>query len=53
LEGDLSEAELKSNREDQTIDTAKYKFRDEEYYITKDFNLRDIEVPILSVANWV
>ncbi|KAH8803322.1 Alpha/Beta hydrolase protein [Xylogone sp. PMI_703] len=52
LEGNLSEEELKSSREDQTVDTAKYKFRDEDYYITRDYNLEDIEVPLLSVANW-
>ncbi len=53
LEGNLSQEELKTNREDQTLDTALHKFRDEEYYVTKDFKLEDIEVPLLSVANWV
>jgi len=53
LEGDLLEEELVANRQDQIIDTAKYKFRDEEYYSSKDFKLEDIEVPLLSVANWV
>jgi hypothetical protein len=53
LEGNLSEEELNANREDQNIDTARHKFRDEEYYMTKDFKLEDIEVPVLSVANWV
>ncbi|KAI8686824.1 PepX-C domain-containing protein [Fusarium sp. Ph1] len=52
LEGNLSEEELKANRNSQPDDTAKYKFRDEEYYKSKDFNLSDIEVPLLSVANW-
>ena len=35
------------------MDTAKYKYRDDEYYKTKDFAIEDIEVPMLSVANWV
>lgn len=53
LEGNLSDEELRANREDQTINTATHRFRDEEYYMTKDFKLEDIEVPLLSVANWV
>jgi putative CocE/NonD family hydrolase len=53
IEGSLSAEELKANRQDQTIDTAKYKFRDEEYYQSKEYCLEDIEVPVLSVANWV
>jgi|SRR5579859_2489791 len=53
IEGNLTAEELKANRQDQTIDTAKYKFRDENYYSSKDYRLEDIEVPVLSVANWV
>lgn len=53
LEGNLSDEELKTNRRNQPDDTAAHEFRDEEYYKTKDFNLGDIEVPLLSVANWV
>ncbi len=53
VEGDLSPEVLEKNRRDQRIDTAKYKFRDEDYYASKDFDLEDIEVPLLSVANWV
>lgn len=52
IEGDLPEDELESNRRDQTIDTAQNKYRDDSYFATKDFNLADIEVPLLSVANW-
>ena len=51
-EGRLSEEELEANLNDQTVDTPKYKFRDEEYYRNRDYNLEDIEVPLLSVANW-
>ncbi|KAI0490642.1 X-Pro dipeptidyl-peptidase C-terminal non-catalytic domain-containing protein [Xylaria cf. heliscus] len=52
IEGDLPDNVLARNRQDQTIDNAKYKFRDQEYYASKDFRLGDIEVPLLSVANW-
>lgn len=52
IEGDLGEEELELNRQDQTIDTVKYKYLDDDYFATKDFNLSDITVPLLSVANW-
>lgn len=52
IEGDLSLEELEANRQDQTIDNVKNRFRDEEYYASKDFRLEDIKVPLLSVANW-
>ncbi|KAF5987859.1 acyl esterase [Fusarium coicis] len=52
LEGDLDEETLLKNRRDQTVDTAVNKFRDEEYYRTRDFDVEAIEVPLLSVANW-
>ena len=39
-------------RQDQTIDTAKFKFRDETYYASKEYDMSDIEVPLLSVGNW-
>jgi predicted acyl esterase len=44
MEGDLSVEELAANRSDQTIDNVKYRFRDEEYYASKDYNLEDIKV---------
>lgn len=53
LEGDLQEEELVCNRRDQTKDTAVHKFMDEEYYKSRNFDLGAIEVPLLSVANWV
>lgn len=52
IEGDLPDDELKANRQDQTIDIRKYKYLDEHYYAEKDYALADIEVPVLSVANW-
>ena len=53
LEGDLPADALEQNRRDQTIDTAEHVYRDDDYFASKDFNLGDIEVPLLSVANWV
>ncbi|KAH6652285.1 Alpha/Beta hydrolase protein [Truncatella angustata] len=52
LEGDLDEDTLLKNRKDQTLDTAVHKFRDEDYYQTRDFDVEAIETPLLSVANW-
>lgn len=52
IEGDLPEGELSANRNDQTIDNANNSFRDQPYYASKEYNLGDIQVPLLSVANW-
>lgn len=52
IEGDLSEEELLANRRDQTIDNERFCFRDDEYHLSKEYNLSDIQVPVLSVANW-
>jgi len=52
IEGDLDEQELLANRNDQNIDNAVNFFRDHEYYASKEYNLEDIKVPLLSVANW-
>ncbi|KAF4625091.1 hypothetical protein G7Y89_g13077 [Cudoniella acicularis] len=52
IEGDLSEDALKRNRRDQTEDNEANRFLDEEYYSSKTFDFNDIEVPLLSVANW-
>lgn len=52
IDGDLSEEERAANRQDQTVDNEKYHYRDEDYYASKEFNLADIKVPVLSVANW-
>lgn len=41
-----------SNRQDQTADNDKYRYRDEEYYASKEYDMEDIKVPVLSVANW-
>ena len=52
IEGDLSEEELARNRRDQVADNSKHFFRDDSYYASRDYNLEDIEVPVLSFANY-
>jgi len=52
LEGDLPPEVLAANRRDQTADNAANRFRDDDYYASKEYRLEDIEVPVLSVANW-
>lgn len=51
IEGDLAQEELDRNRHDQDVENALHFFRDEEYYASRDYNLEDIEVPLLSVGN--
>ncbi|KAF4627830.1 hypothetical protein G7Y89_g10321 [Cudoniella acicularis] len=48
IEGELSPEELSANLNDQTVNTAKFRFRDEDYFASKDFKLEDIVVPLLS-----
>ncbi|KAF3770722.1 hypothetical protein M406DRAFT_59624 [Cryphonectria parasitica EP155] len=52
IEGVLPEDVLLKNRRDQTQDNETNRFRDDEYYSSKEYKLEDIEVPVLSVANW-
>ncbi|KAL4865540.1 hypothetical protein BDV12DRAFT_200072 [Aspergillus spectabilis] len=52
IEGDLEEEELVANRQDQTIDNVENFFRDDLYYASKEYTMSDIQVPLLSVANW-
>ncbi|KAF5006426.1 hypothetical protein FDECE_7186 [Fusarium decemcellulare] len=52
IEGDLPEEELVANRQDQTTDNRENRFRDEPYYTSKEYDMGDIEVPLLSVGNW-
>ncbi|KIV92426.1 hypothetical protein PV10_03726 [Exophiala mesophila] len=52
IEGNLPEEELAANCHDQNLDNVKNRFLDDEYYATKDYNLADIKVPMLSVGNW-
>ncbi|KAJ4319260.1 hypothetical protein N0V84_006451 [Fusarium piperis] len=52
IEGDLPEEELEANRQDQTKDNLENRFRDQAYYASKEYDMGDIEVPLLSVGNW-
>ncbi|EXJ86110.1 hypothetical protein A1O1_06479 [Capronia coronata CBS 617.96] len=52
IEGDLDDEELAANRNDQNVDNARNFFRDDDYYASKEYNLDDVKVPLLSVANW-
>lgn len=52
LEGDLSEEDLAKNRNDQNIDNQNNHFRDDIYYASKEYDMGDIDVPLLSVGNW-
>ncbi|KAL2826738.1 Alpha/Beta hydrolase protein [Aspergillus pseudoustus] len=48
----LSAEELAQNRREQPVDNRIYRFRDDEYYASKEYTLSDIQVPLLSVGNW-
>ena len=50
-EGDLSPEELAANRRDQVVDNAKNFYRDDAYYASREYNLEDIVVPLLSFGN--
>ncbi|KAK4164598.1 cocaine esterase [Cladorrhinum sp. PSN259] len=52
IEGDIPEEQLEMDRADQTIDNRENFFRDQGYYASKEYNMGDIEVPLLSVGNW-
>ncbi|KAL2019410.1 hypothetical protein VTK56DRAFT_9701 [Thermocarpiscus australiensis] len=52
IEGDLPEDVLVANRRDQTVDNRVNRFRDQEYYASREYDMGDIEVPLLSVGNW-
>lgn len=52
IEGVLTPEQLKENRTDQTIDNAENFFLDQDYYSSREFDVGDIETPMLSVGNW-
>ena len=52
IDGDLTEEQLTQNRNDQQIDNAKNFFRNDPYYASKEYNMDDIKVPLLTVGNW-
>ena len=53
IEGDLSAEELARLRTDQTVDNTENRFLDDEYYASREYDMDKIQVPMLSVANWV
>ncbi|KAH8887262.1 alpha/beta-hydrolase [Thozetella sp. PMI_491] len=52
IEGNLSELQLVASRRDQNEDNAAHRYLDEEYYASRDYDIGDIQVPLLSVGNW-
>ncbi|KAK7557671.1 Alpha/Beta hydrolase protein [Phyllosticta citricarpa] len=52
LEGDLPEEEMVKSRQDQNVDNLNNHFRDDLYYASKEYDMADIQVPLLSVGNW-
>ncbi|KAI1630287.1 Alpha/Beta hydrolase protein [Exophiala viscosa] len=52
IDGDLSPEELEKNRNDQNLDNQNNHYRDDPYYASKEYNMDDIKVPVLSVGNW-
>ncbi|KAJ4286010.1 hypothetical protein N0V88_008161 [Collariella sp. IMI 366227] len=52
IEGDLSEFALADNFRDQRTYNQDNQFLDQPYYSSREYDLADIEVPILSVGNW-
>ncbi|KIN06831.1 hypothetical protein OIDMADRAFT_21777 [Oidiodendron maius Zn] len=52
IEGDLFDHVLRVNRREPAEENEVNKFRDDEFYSSKECKLENIEVPVLSVANW-
>ncbi|OLN89942.1 putative serine esterase [Colletotrichum chlorophyti] len=52
VEGDMNEEELRANRRELIDGPQKSRFRDDEHFSAIHFNLEDVRVPLLSVANW-
>ncbi|OJJ78033.1 hypothetical protein ASPBRDRAFT_142373 [Aspergillus brasiliensis CBS 101740] len=52
IEGSLSADELAKNRASSEDGPQKHRFRDSDRFASVNFNLEDIQVPLLSVANW-
>ncbi|POY74191.1 hypothetical protein BMF94_2765 [Rhodotorula taiwanensis] len=51
IEGTIPREQLLELRRDQTIDNREHRYLDEPYHSSRVYNLGDIEVPVLSVAN--
>lgn len=51
IEGTIAREQLLQLRRDQTVDNREHRYLDEPYHASRVYNLEDIEVPLLSVAN--
>ncbi|OQO10662.1 hypothetical protein B0A48_03960 [Cryoendolithus antarcticus] len=52
IEGSLDDDTLNKNCHDQTVENVQSSFLDDDYYSSRDYDMADIEVPLLSVGNW-
>ncbi|GAB1733832.1 hypothetical protein NU195Hw_g9005t1 [Hortaea werneckii] len=52
IEGDLSSEELTRNQEHLLKGPGATPFRDGDCFATREFDLTDVKVPVLSIANW-
>jgi hypothetical protein len=53
IEGKLSPEELEANRTVAPDAVVVHKFVDDEYNGPRVYDVKDVETPLLSVANWV
>ncbi|GLA15538.1 hypothetical protein AnigIFM62618_002081 [Aspergillus niger] len=52
LEGDLDSETRAQNLAGLTVNTVRYPFADDDYNKSRVFAIEDVEIPLLSVANW-
>lgn len=52
IEGDLSEAEITRTHKHLLEEPRASRFRDSHCYNSREYDLADVKVPVLSVANW-
>ncbi|KAK6428524.1 hypothetical protein LTR95_015333 [Oleoguttula sp. CCFEE 5521] len=52
IEGSLDEDTLRKKCHDQTVENVQSSFLDDDYYSSRDYDMADIQVPLLSVGNW-
>lgn len=48
----IRKEELVRNKKDHNLDNANNQFRDHLYYASKEHNIEDIQVPLLSFGSW-
>ncbi|KAJ4176152.1 hypothetical protein NW767_015546, partial [Fusarium falciforme] len=52
IEGDLTDIELARNKTTLLEEVLQRRYRDDPFFTAVHYNLEDVKVPILSVANW-